>query len=198
MAKIFLDILLILLFIAVGGLQVYVLYRIKDLKSSYTEFMNSQNEFIKYIEKARQSLMLVNSQAVDVLPELRKNIEESETLMQDFSFVLARANKKIEVLQDMSNLTPREIVESENIKQQPAQQEQDVVARVETPMGAYQTAQNSQMNNSQGEFSDDPILSRLEQLEQADKQEDTDFLKSDNKRAQYQQDLIEKALKEIL
>jgi hypothetical protein len=54
------------------------------------------------------------------------------------------------------------------------------------------------MNNSQGEFSDDPILSRLEQLEQADKQEDTDFLKSDNKRAQYQQDLIEKALKEIL
>lgn len=194
MAKILLDILLILLFIAVGGLQVYVIYRIKDLKSTYTEFMNSQNEFIKYIEKARQSLMLVNSQAVDVLPELRKNIEESETLMQDFSFVLARANKKIEVLQDMSSLTPREIVQS----QEAEKQAEEVVQKVETPMSVYQNVSNIEADNSQGEFSDDPILSRLEQLEQTEKQEDTDFLKSGNKRAQYQQDLIEKALKEIL
>lgn len=195
MAKILLDILLILLFIAVGGLQVYVIYRIKDLKSTYTEFMNSQNEFIKYIEKARQSLMLVNSQAVDVLPELRKNIEESETLMQDFSFVLARANKKIEVLQDMSSLTPREIVQSQETERQ---QTEPVVQKVETPMSVYQNANNIEVDNSAGEFSDDPILSRLEQLEQTEKQEDTDFLKSGNKRAQYQQDLIEKALKEIL
>lgn len=194
MAKILLDILLILLFIAVGGLQVYVIYRIKDLKSTYTEFMNSQNEFIKYIEKARQSLMLVNSQAVDVLPELRKNIEESETLMQDFSFVLARANKKIEVLQDMSSLTPREIVQS----QEAEKKAEEFVQKVETPMSVYQNVNNIEADNSQGEFSDDPILSRLEQLEQTEKQEDTDFLKSGNKRAQYQQDLIEKALKEIL
>lgn len=194
MAKILLDILLILLFIAVGGLQVYVIYRIKDLKSTYTEFMNSQNEFIKYIEKARQSLMLVNSQVVDVLPELRKNIEESETLMQDFSFVLARANKKIEVLQDMSSLTPREIVQS----QEAEKKAEEFVQKVETPMSVYQNVNNIEADNSQGEFSDDPILSRLEQLEQTEKQEDTDFLKSGNKRAQYQQDLIEKALKEIL
>lgn len=197
MAKILLDIFLILLFIAVGTLQVYVIYRIKDLKESYNDFMNSQKEFVKFIEKARQSLMLVNSQATDILPELKKHIDDSETLMQDFSFVLARANKKIDVLQEISSLSDAEKTSQKVNSDVPA----DDMNRVPvSPMYNYQsTTKNQEIKNESSEFAHDPVLARLEQLEKEDaKKEDVDYLKSDNKRAQQQQELIEKALKEIL
>lgn len=197
MAKILLDIFLILLFIAVGTLQVYVIYRIKDLKESYNDFMNSQKEFVKFIEKARQSLMLVNSQATDILPELKKHIDDSETLMQDFSFVLARANKKIDVLQEISSLSDAEKTSQKVNSDVPAA---DINRVPVSPMYNYQsTTKNQEIKNESSEFAYDPVLARLEQLEKEDsKKEDVDYLKSDNKRAQQQQELIEKALKEIL
>lgn len=198
MAKIILDIFLILLFIAVGSLQVYVIFRIKELKSNYTEFMKSQDEFVRSIEKARQSLMIVNSQAVDVLPELKKHIEESDNLMQDFSFVLARANKKIDVLQEMSSLNEAQQSASKDnvvVNDKPVYEESKPVS----PMQSYQNQAKIAEKNTL-EFEDDPVLARLEQLEQLEQKDtqDTDFLKTDNKRALQQQELIEKALKEIL
>lgn len=191
MAKIILDIFLILFFIAVSCLQVYVIYRIKELKASYNEFMESQKEFVRAIDKAKHSLMLVNSQAIDVLPELKKCIEESDSLMQDFSFVLARANKKIDVLQDLSNISKEEAAAVK-------QPEKPV-----TPISNYKMApMPSIQENMQPVNETDPVLARLEALERQEQLEQAqnnseDFLKTDNKRAQHQQDLIEKALKEI-
>ncbi|HAG53303.1 MAG TPA: hypothetical protein DCL21_05915 [Alphaproteobacteria bacterium] len=189
MAKIILDIFLILFFIAVAGLQVYVILRIRDLKNSYDGFVKAQQEFVQFIEKARQSLMLVNSQATDVIPELKKHIEESDALMQDFSFVLARANKKIEVLQSLSKA-------EQSVDQEFTQQ----VA----PVNNYSVNNNYTTNafeqSKEDSLDNDPILARLEQLEQQEQNEKSgeDFLKSDNKRAMQQQELIEKALREIL
>lgn len=189
MAKIILDIFLILFFIAVGCLQVYVIYRVKELKSSYNDFMGSQKDFVRAIEKARQSLMLVNSQATDVLPELKKCIEESDNLMQDFSFVLARANKKIDVLQDLSSVANEERYEIKD---------SDVSM---SPISSYKMAPTPSVEAATSE--QDPILARLEKLEEQERLEQAnnskdDFLKTDNKKIQQQQDLIEKALKEIL
>ena len=193
MAKIILDIFLILLFIGLAALQVYVLFRVKELKEYYVGFMKSQDDFMRSIEKARQSLMIVNSQATDILPELKKHIEESDTLMQDFSFVLARANKKIETLQDLSALSSSE----ENT----ANVQQEVPVAPQAPVTPVNNYAQSTYQEPAAENADyDPVLARLEQIEkqeQAEKQ-DVDFLKSDNKRHQQQQELIEKALKEIL
>ena len=193
MAKIILDIFLILLFIGLAALQVYVLFRVKELKEYYVGFMKSQDDFMRSIEKARQSLMIVNSQATDILPELKKHIEESDTLMQDFSFVLARANKKIETLQDLSALSSSE----ENT----ANVQQEVPVAPQAPVTPVNNYAQSTYQEPEAENADyDPVLARLEQIEkqeQAEKQ-DVDFLKSDNKRHQQQQELIEKALKEIL
>tara|TARA_Y100001960_G_scaffold170199_1_gene178517 strand:- start:4220 stop:4801 length:582 start_codon:yes stop_codon:yes gene_type:complete len=193
MAKIILDIFLILLFIGLAALQVYVLFRVKELKEYYVGFMKSQDDFMRSIEKARQSLMIVNSQATDILPELKKHIEESDTLMQDFSFVLARANKKIETLQDLSALSSPE----ENT----ANVQQEVPVAPQAPVTPVNNYAQSTYQEPAAENADyDPVLARLEQIEkqeQAEKQ-DVDFLKSDNKRHQQQQELIEKALKEIL
>lgn len=193
MAKIILDIFLILLFIGLAALQVYVLFRVKELKEYYVGFMKSQDDFMRSIEKARQSLMIVNSQATDILPELKKHIEESDTLMQDFSFVLARANKKIETLQDLSALSSSE-ENTANVQQEVPVAPQAPV----TPVNNY--AQLTYQEPAAENADYDPVLARLEQIEkqeQAEKQ-DVDFLKSDNKRHQQQQELIEKALKEIL
>ena len=193
MAKIILDIFLILLFIGLAALQVYVLFRVKELKEYYVGFMKSQDDFMRSIEKARQSLMIVNSQATDILPELKKHIEESDTLMQDFSFVLARANKKIETLQDLSALSSPE-ENTANVQQEVPVAPQAPV----TPVNHY--AQSTYQEPAAENADYDPVLARLEQIEkqeQAEKQ-DVDFLKSDNKRHQQQQELIEKALKEIL
>lgn len=193
MAKIILDIFLILFFIAVGCLQVYVIYRIKDLKANYTAFMSSQKDFIRAIEKAKQSLMLVNSQATDVLPELKKSIEESDNLMQDFSFVLARANKKIDVLQDLSSISK---IEAESIKEP---------TKPVTPISNYKMAPTPSVKSSIQSNETDPVLARLEQLERQEQLEQAsvnnsneDFLKTDQNRSKHQQELIEKALKEIL
>tara|TARA_Y100001960_G_scaffold333703_1_gene440406 strand:+ start:3209 stop:3787 length:579 start_codon:yes stop_codon:yes gene_type:complete len=192
MAKIILDILLILFFIAVGCLQVYVIFRIKELKESYNGFMNSQQEFVRAIEKARQSLMIVNSQATDVLPELKKCIKESDNLMQDFSFVLARANKKIDVLQDLSSIS----TEEKQAVKEPAEPV--------TPISNYKMAPMPTVQETPAVREEvDPVLARLEKLEEQERLEQAansneDFLKTDNKRTQQQQDLIEKALKEIL
>ncbi|PPR08574.1 MAG: hypothetical protein CFH44_00920 [Proteobacteria bacterium] len=193
MAKIILDIFLILLFIGLAALQVYVLFRVKELKEYYVGFMKSQDDFMRSIEKARQSLMIVNSQATDILPELKKHIEESDTLMQDFSFVLARANKKIETLQDLSALSLS--------KENTANVQQELPVAAQTPVTPVNNYAQSTYQDPAAENADyDPLLARLEQIEkqeQAEKQ-DIDFLKSDNKRHQQQQELIEKALKEIL
>lgn len=193
MAKIILDIFLILLFIGLAALQVYVLFRVKELKEYYVGFMKSQDDFMRSIEKARQSLMIVNSQATDILPELKKHIEESDTLMQDFSFVLARANKKIETLQDLSALSSSE--------ESTANVQQEVPVAPQAPVTPVNNYAQSTYQGPAAENADyDPVLARLEQIEkqeQAEKQ-DVDFLKSDNKRHQQQQELIEKALKEIL
>jgi DNA repair exonuclease SbcCD ATPase subunit len=193
MAKIILDIFLILLFIGLAALQVYVLFRVKELKEYYVGFMKSQDDFMRSIEKARQSLMIVNSQATDILPELKKHIEESDTLMQDFSFVLARANKKIETLQDLSALS--------SSAESTANVQQEVPVAPQAPVTPVNNYAQSTYQEPAAENADyDPVLARLEQIEkqeQAEKQ-DLDFLKSDNKRHQQQQELIEKALKEIL
>jgi hypothetical protein len=154
--------------------------------------MNSQQEFVRAIEKARQSLMIVNSQATDVLPELKKCIEESDNLMQDFSFVLARANKKIDVLQDLSSIS----MEEKQAVKEPAEPV--------TPISNYKMAPTPSVQETQAAREEvDPVLARLEKLEEQERLEQAassneDFLKSDTKRTQQQQDLIEKALKEIL
>jgi len=188
MFKIILDIFLILFFVAVAGLQVYVILRIRDLKNSYDGFVKSQNDFVQFIEKARQSLMLVNSQATDVIPELKKHIEESDNLMQDFSFVLARANKKIEVLQSLSKAS--------------SQQEPQFIEEPAQPVSQFNNYASSALPEESNENSleNDPVLARLEQLELQEQNEKSgdDFLKTDNKRAMQQQELIEKALREIL
>lgn len=200
MTKIILDIFLIIFFIAVSALQVYVIFRIKELKQNYGKFMASQHEFIMAIEKARQSLMLVNSQAFDVLPELKKCIKDSDSLMQDFSFVLARANKKIDVLQELSSISDEE---RDFIKQGHS---------AGVPLSSYRMSPTPSINNTNNTQNNsqkfkqpevDPVMARLARLEEQERLEQEDdsgdnFLKKDNSKNQEHYDLIEKALKEIV
>lgn len=183
MAQIILDVVLVLLFVGIGLLQAYVLFRIKELKSAYDQFITSQEKFSKNIDRARQSLSVLTEQARQTLPDLKKSIEISESLMQDFSFVLARANKKIDLLEE---LTSSENINNKIHQNTPKTESNNITAPYFEQPTSFTT-------------DNDPLISRLEKMEiLEDSNNEDDFLKVDNRVNNQQQDLIDKALREIL
>ncbi|MCP4354193.1 MAG: hypothetical protein GY793_00925 [Proteobacteria bacterium] len=193
MTKIILDIVLIILFVAIAVLQVYVIRKIKDLKKQYKSFTKAEHDFMKSIDKARQSLMLVNSQATDVLPELKLCIDKSEGLMQDFSFIIARANRKINQLQDVTS----EVNKPTNMQTDNNTLERNSLADSNINQLNQITEQANITNEKQGAIEEpaDPIMARLARQENYEPQMFESKTKSSLTK---QEELIEKALKEIL
>jgi len=192
MTKIILDILLIILFMAIAILQIYVIRKIKDLKNQYKLFTRAEQDFSLSIEKARQSLMLVNSQATDVLPELKLCIDKSENLMQDFSFIIARANRKINQLEDITS----EIKDSKKIINNNALGKNSLADVNINAVGQLNDV--GELTNEQQkilEDSEDPIMVRLAKQEKYESEMLENKQKSNLTK---QEELIEKALKEIL